>query len=172
MLPRRLLQPAGLPADTCGMTCTSAWTHFFFSIFPSPRNYRHVQTSPNYGNHLALLVMSECSNNVSDMHATCARWHLFVGRAAFPSDIHVLLWSFSIDSLWVISKLMTCERRSEGRTFGTRRPDWQDERRWVVHKASLGGWGGGAEAERSDQQSAEMSTLKTTIAQFASMIIF
>lgn len=169
MLPHRLLQPAGLPADTCEMTCTSAWTHFFFSIFPSPRNYRHVQTSPNYGNHLALLVMSEYSNNVSDMHATCARWHLFVGHAAFPSDIHVLLWSFSIDSLWVISKLMTCERRSEGRTFGTRR---QTDRMIGDESCTKPVSGGGGEAERRDQQSAEMSTLKTTIAQLASMIIF
>lgn len=36
----------------------------------------------------------------------------------------------------------------------------------------VSGAGGGADAERSDQQSAEMSTLKTTIAQLASMIIF
>lgn len=36
-----------------------------------------------------------------------------------------------------------------------------------------GGWGGAeAEAELSDQQSVEILTLKTTIAQLASMIIF
>ena len=42
-----------------------------------------------------------------------------------------------------------------------------DQRR-VLLTARL--WG--AEAELSDQQSAEISTLKTTIAQLASMIIF
>lgn len=56
-----------------------------------------------------------------------------------PSDIHFLLWSFSIDSLWVISKLMTCERRGKERTFGRRYPDWQNDQRWVVCAARLGG---------------------------------
>lgn len=67
------------------------------------------------------------------MCLTCR--HLFTSHAAFPSDIRFLLWSFSIDSLWVISKLMACERRGDERTFGRRYADWQRDQRWVVYAA-------------------------------------
>lgn len=63
------------------------------------------------------------------------RRHLFTSHAASPPKINFLLWSFSIDSLWVISKLMACARRAEERTFGRRYPDKQRDGRWVVCRA-------------------------------------
>lgn len=65
----------------------------------------------------------------------CVYANICLRAAQRLSDIHVLLWSFSIDSLWVISKLMACEWCGGEGTYGRRYPDWQRDQRRVVHAA-------------------------------------
>lgn len=123
-----LLQPAGLQADMCELTCTSAWTRFLFFHFPFAKKW-----SPRHNIASIITTMWLCwwLLRKAIMCLICRlRVHADICSRARPrpSDIHILLWLFSIDSLWVISKLMTCERRGEGRTFGRRHPRWQTDR--------------------------------------------
>lgn len=129
------VRPAGLVFNTVELwILPSSFSSTFHQII--------VISKPcsDYVSHLAVLVMSVQSNNASDMQRTCQ--HLFTSHAAHPPyDIHILLWSFPIDSLWVISNLMACERCGKERTFGSRYPEWQ---RWSemgrMHSETRGGW--------------------------------